>query len=215
MAAPNTIGSGSATTGAQGTLPRQGASVNQRYSLVRSNDMAAVIGGGMEVLFGQGVVSGCNLFDNTGLSMKIPSGARFWLAGAAMSLSADQVFNGCADNATNTVWATIARTPASQSLPNASDTWALSVTSNTTDTAPDAWHFRLAKVTTKSGKITAIQNSLAGKFVPVADLLRDGATLIPAGEGAYVPVNRSRVLAGSLVVNGCVAVDGRLRLLGA
>lgn len=123
------------------------------------------------------------------------------------------VYNGIPDNASSTMWARLSRAAANQAILSDPDTYSLTFQSNTTDVAPDASYFRLAKVITASGAILSILNAVPDKYVRLADPLVQGKTTIGAGETAYVPAGESRLVTGPLVVAGTLQVDGRLVIL--
>lgn len=137
-------------------------------------------------VLGSGVASGGVVSSNSGLSVKVASGTVFAAQGVLLTLAADAIYNGCADDTLNTLWGRILRTAADPTHPADLDTYTLDLTSNTTDVTPGSDYFRLAKILMSGGALISIENACLGKqprlLAPWGQQRRD----LAAGEYQYV-----------------------------
>jgi hypothetical protein len=194
------------------TLARQGTSTGQPYSLARANQLNDQLEAGLGALAAPGVVTGATLTKTTGYSLSIAAGT-FWAFGMLHTLAAPQAYTAAEASTTVYVWAKVARTPANQAVPTALDTYALSVTHNTTGTAPSSEHFLLGVLTTDGSGILTIENYPAGKYVRTAHApLRPQRTTIPAGTLQVIASGEQAAIWGTLVIEGDLAIGGELRI---
>jgi hypothetical protein len=195
-------------------LARQGASTGQPYSLARTNQLNDQLEAGLGALATPGVVSGGLVTKTTGYSVSIASGTTFWAFGMLHTLTDAQTYTAAVASSTVYLWGKVARSAASQSSPTALDTYALTVTHNTTGTSPGTEYFPLAILTTDGSGITAIESYPAGKYVRTAHApLRPVRTTIPAGTLQVVAAGEQVVVYGDLTIEGELALSGELILL--
>lgn len=146
------------------TLPRQGASSSQPWSLTRDSQARTELETALNALLGVGVLSGGKVTKTAAFSVEVASGTVLFAEGVSLTLSAAAAHT-VAGSPTIYLWGTITRTAATQSSPTASDTYALTLSHNTTGTAPSSLHFPLATITADAGGISSIDNAPAGKYV--------------------------------------------------
>lgn len=197
------------------TLARQATSDTDyaAFSLVRDNQLRTQLEAGLLAAIPSGVVSGCLLTKVSGFTVSIPSGAVFFAQGVTLTLgSAQQYTAGSAG--TVYVWAKILRTAGTFTDPLASDTYSLSVTHNTSGTAPSSDHFPLAILLTNAAGIQHIDNAPAGKYVPTVAQWFPQSDSIATGAGATVDSGEQLYLRNKLTVRGYVKVRGLLTIEG-
>lgn len=214
------LGSGDDLTGAQGLLPRQGALHAMDWDLDSDNRLRQVLGGGLETVLPPGVLRGGAVVATSGLGVKLAASVGaptdFWTPGGVWRQDADVNFNGCADNATNTVWWVLARTPRDQGTQGTPDTYALTLYATQDDTPPAgqpqpaaAWR-RLASVVTLAGAVTTITDP-PGKWAAVS-VLPTVPKVIPFGASVLLPAGQ-QVIVRSLQFDGTLQIDGDLIFL--
>jgi hypothetical protein len=169
------------------TTIARGNTLQYLISTARTNQALDQLESFLLAALGSGVVSGGLVTTNGGLSIKVASGTVFAAQGVTLTLGADAVYNGCADNTVNTLWGRILRTAADPTHPADLDTYVLSLTSNTTDVTPGADYFRLAKITTLGGAAVHFQNACLGKFIKLLEPWRlNRKRDLAAGDQQYV-----------------------------
>lgn len=199
-------------------LEMQGGSHGYFYSLERDNEFHEQLEDYFNALFGYGVVAGGTVEDNGGISVLVPEGFQLAYGGLLFVLDDDQVYNGLANNALNTLWGRAKKTQASQSDQTELSTYVLELTSNTSDAEPavaagTAHWSRLAKVLTASGDIVTMMQGPPGKNLRLTDPLRAGRNTIGAGEVSIVEANESLLVAGPLTVSGVLWVHGKVTVI--
>jgi hypothetical protein len=147
-------------------LARQGAAYAGYYSLERDNQTRTQLEAASDALYGSGVVSGGVVSAVSGLTVQLATGTVLYSQGLTLTLS-QAITESLTDNATNWVWALIARTAADQADKHALDTYAgdLVHTVGATAVAPSALHIPVAKVVTSGGAVSSIDNAPAGKYL--------------------------------------------------
>lgn len=153
------------------TLPRQqtlDASTGRRWSLARDNDLRDTLEAALLVMAPAGCVSGGLVTQTTGYSVRVASGSVFWAYGKLLTLAANQDYSGgSVASDTLYLWGAITRTAASGTDPTADDTYALTITHNTTAASPGSDYFLLAVYDTDGAGVlpATIDSYPEGKFV--------------------------------------------------
>lgn len=133
-------------------------------SLTRDNQLRGQLETSLDALLGQGVVSGGVVSHTSGLSVEVAAGSVFFSRGVTLTLGAAQSYTALVANQTAYLWGKLTRTAATVTSPTASDTYALSLSHNTTGVAPDAYSFCLASIDTSATTVLSIDNAPPGKF---------------------------------------------------
>jgi hypothetical protein len=135
-------------------LSRQGAASGIRWSLARDSQLRDQL----EATFaawGNGVVAGDTPVSAvTGYTVRVHSGTQFVYQGVAYTLAADQDYTAAVASATLYLWGKIVRTAATQTDPNALDSYALSLTHSTSFAEPAAGPWIPLRVWTTDGSGT-------------------------------------------------------------
>src|SRR5687767_8619757 len=129
------------------SLARQMAAAGNKASLTRLNQLTDQLEAGFDAIHGKGVISGgyVNRTGNFAVSVE-STGTILYAYGKTLTLASDAAYSSIPDHATVYLWGKITRTAADPTVPTAEDTYALSLTHNTTGVAPSADHFQLTGV---------------------------------------------------------------------
>lgn len=194
-------------------LARQGTGTVRPWSLTRDNQVRDQLEAGLGGIAAAGVAAGGEVTRTTGFGLEIASGTTFWAYGMLHTLSVAQAYTANSPSATVYVWGKITRTAANQANPADSDTYALTVTHNTTGVAPTSEYFPLAILTTDGSGITAINSAPPGKYVRVLQApLRGQQDVVPSGVTGYVNQNDQVWLFDRLEISGALVIGGRVRI---
>ncbi len=199
------------------TLPRpasSGTATTATPSLARAYQLVTTLEEGFTRTLGYGVISGGLVTVTSGFGVRVANSSRFFAEGKVHTLSAVSDYNGIVETSTTVyLWGLITRTNGGDSLPAAEDTYTLTVSHNTSGTAPSALHFPLAVVKTDGSGVASINNGPEGKYLKVISPLWQGKTTIAATDGAVVAADEELVRA-KLTVNGVVTINGTIWFVG-
>lgn len=149
--------------------PSVDSDTDAKLSLARAIQPLSQLEDSLTALFGRGVVSGGVVTSPAAFTARVPSGTVFFSDGYLLTLAADQDRSGLTASATNSLWGKITVTRANPANPDDADTYALTLTHNTTGSSPGAGYFLIAVLTTDGAGVTAIDNQPAGRWVrPIA-----------------------------------------------
>jgi hypothetical protein len=162
-------------------LPLQGAATGKPWSLTRDTQLRTLLEGALQEVLSPGVISGGAVTATTGYSVEVASGSVFHLKGVLLTLSVAQAYTAAVASSTVYLWAKITRTAADQTQPTASDTYALTVTHNTTGVSPGAEYFCLAILATDAAGITSVNSDPPGKYARPTTMLGLHAITLTAG----------------------------------
>lgn len=193
-------------------LESQGALYAAPFSKARDDQLREQLEDAFEALIGFGIVSGGRIVDNGGASVYLESGTIFFYNGVLYTLGSNVVYNGSADANLNTIWGRLVKTAASQSGDASRlllSTYAVSLTSNTTDIAPGADYKRMAFVRVESMDITGINNAPPGKTVRLTDPLRSGKNTVAATGASVIESDEAQVILGPATIGGAWGVYGK------
>lgn len=195
------------------TLPLQGASYQQGFSLDRDTQLRTVLEDAFSALHGSGFLSGGLVTKTAAYSIAIASGSQLFAEGKRLTLSALAAYTATEGAGTVYVWGKITRTAATQATKTALDTYALTVTHSLTDSTPSGYQFRVAILTLNGSGITAIDSLPAGKYLrPLDAALVAQRETIPASTVEVVPAGSQVSLFGSLSVKGSLYLGGKVRV---
>ncbi len=156
-----TDGAAAATLEPWGMLPRQHDEEPGPWSLARFNQLAEVVGAGLNGVMPPGILTKGEVIAGTGLSVVLEDDTRIWVAGALFRLSAALTISDIANDDTTLLWGTIKRTQAVKTNRFALDSYAFVVVAN--PTKPGTNYFPLAEVDAAAGVIDEIREP-SGKY---------------------------------------------------
>lgn len=194
------------------TLPRPEPLVTDTdgvMSLTRAMQVITALETTALLVPGNGVLAGGFVTVVSGFSVRIPSGTKLLVEGYAYTLAANQEYSAASASTTVYLWATVTRTAALKTAPTAEDTYALTVTHNTTGSSPGSNYILMAVMTTSGSAVVAINNSPSGKYVRIADPLMARKTEVAASSGGTVQADET-IITTRLLISGQVGVYGRL-----
>lgn len=193
------------------TLPRQGESRKQPWSLARSNDLGDKLEVGLAAVIGYGIVSGGVVTKTAGFSAKVASGTVVFSEGVAYTLTEDLHFTANASpvspetTVTAYVWGKLLRTAADQAEKLELDTYALTVTHTLVNVAPSSQHFPLSIFTNTATGISVIADP-EGKYLELDETVKTFTVY------AEVPENSDRVVKVNFSGLGRYVGDYHLRV---
>lgn len=159
-------------------------------SLKRDIQALAQLEDSLTALVGRGVVSGGVVTSPAAFTARVPAGTVFFADGVLLTLAADQDRSGLDPSATVHLWGKITVTRASPANPNDPDTYALTLTHNTTGSSPGTGYFRIAVLTTGGAGVTAIDNQPAGKFIAGLPPAKGTATAVAGAATLHMPAGK-------------------------
>lgn len=173
------------------TLVIQMAATGNDWSLTRDTQFRTQLETSFTNLHGSGVISGGYVTKTAAFAVEVASGTKLFHEGVSLTLSAAASYSSL-EAGTCYLWGKINVTRANPTLPATSDTYALTLTHNTTGTAPSADHFLLATIVAGTGGIAAqsdINQHPTGKYLPIERRVtgaENTALVIPEFDRWYV-----------------------------
>ena len=198
------------------TLPRPGsttADYDAKLSLTRTLQMIGALEDGLASVLGSGVVSGGRVTHTTGYTIFIASGTVFFCGGYLLTLGSAQTYSAASASATVYVFAAITRTAANKANPTDLDTYALTVTHNTTGTSPGATYFPMAVLKTDGAGVLSIMDAPDGKKLKIKSMFVTGANSLASTESECIGTNETRLVKGPITISGHLEVLGQLEVL--
>lgn len=192
-------------------LPNLADTTQRPFSLTRTNQLPSVLETAFGSLGWSGVVSGGEVIDNGGVSVKVGAG-EFLSLGASHTETTDTTYNGLPADGTSYLWVRVAVTRATQTNPGDPDTYDLEIDDNTTGSPPaaDAGWFARAIVVTSGGDILSITHL---NSTPPGLALPAGTTRIRLPQSYIIPPDTQSIVYGSFVNEGTLITLGDRYLL--
>lgn len=168
------------------TLALQMAATGNDWSLTRDTQLRTQLETALNHIHGTGVVSGGYVTRTAAFAVEVASGTVFFTEGVTLTLSAAAAYSSLVAG-TNYLWGVITVTRANPTQPTASDTYALTLTHNTTGTAPSSRHFLLAEINCRTAGMESqsdIENNPTGKYLklPSRVTVAEETVAIPAAD---------------------------------
>lgn len=169
------------------TLALQMAATGNDWSLTRDTQLRTQLETALSHIHGSGVVSGGYVSRTAAFAVEVANGTVFFTEGVTLTLSAAAAYSSLVAG-TNYLWGVITVTRANPTLPAASDTYALTLTHNTTGTAPSSRHFLLAEINCRTAGMDAqsdIENqpTTATKYIRIPRVVTVASASAPCGGG--------------------------------
>jgi len=195
------------------TLPLQGASYQEYYSLARDTHLRTVLEDGFNALHGRGVLAKGRISKTAAYAIEVETATQFFAEGKRLTLGAAAAYTATEGAGLVYVWGKIARTAAAQATLAALDTYALAITHTLVNTAPSEDHFPLAILTLDGSGIVSWDDEPPGKRVrALAAPLVLQRDYIAAAEVQEIPAGQQVHLFDELTIAGELVLGGNLRI---
>ena len=163
------------------------AATGNDWSLTRDTQLRTQLETSFDAIHGHGVISGGYVTRTAAFAVEVASGTVLYAEGVALTLSVAAAYSSLVPGVCY-LWGVITRTAANPTLPAASDTYALTLTHNTTGSAPSTLHFLLAECNCRTAGMLAqtdIENqpTTATKYLRIPRTVTVAEATVPCAPG--------------------------------